>query len=582
MDISAVETATTLPLAGGSPTMTRIAGMAGNRGRNLLNIADRRPGGVEFAVVLTNSEDAPVLEAAAERGIPTEVVPLADDMSRSEHEAAVLEALSDYEFDLVCLDGYMRILSDTFLESAPTTLNVHPALLPSFPGMDAWGDALEAGVSVTGCTVHVVTDATDDDGAVLESEVDAGPIVTQEPIPVYEGDDEEGLKERVLYEGEFRAYPRAVKWFAEGTVDVDTDAGEVSVDADVASTDSDDHDGREARSASNTRAAKPREGLPARRLVSDDRADTLRYGENPHQDAAVYTDYTCDEASVVHADQLNEGAKSLSYNNYNDADGALNLIKEFDEPAAAVIKYTNPAGCATADSVAEAYEKALSTDPMSAFGGIVALNRECDAATAEQVIDSFKEVVVAPGYTDDALEVLFEKDNLRVLDVGELGERTERFTEKPLVGGRLVQERDLQSISVDDLEVVTEREPTDAELESMVFAWQTLKHVKSNGILFTKGTETVGVGMGQVSRVDAVRLAAMKADEHAEGKDAEGAVMASDAFFPFPDGIEEAAKVGIEAVVQPGGSVNDEDVIEAANEHGMAMAFTGQRSFRHD
>ncbi|WP_090621421.1 bifunctional phosphoribosylaminoimidazolecarboxamide formyltransferase/IMP cyclohydrolase [Natrinema salaciae] len=545
--------------------MTRIAGMAGNRGRNLLNIADRRPGGAEFAVVLTNSEDAPVLEAAAERGIPTEVVPLEDGMSRREHEEAVLEALSGYEFDLVCLDGYMRILSDTFLDEAPTTLNVHPALLPSFPGMDAWSDALEAGVSVTGCTVHVVTDATDEDGAVVESEVDGGPIVTQEPIPVYEGDDEDGLKARVLYEGEFRAYPRAVKWFAEGAIDVDLEAGEVAVDADVASTDADDHD-----------------GLPARRLVSDDRANTLRYGENPHQDAAVYTDYTCDEASVVHADQLNEGAKALSYNNYNDADGALNLIKEFDEPAAAVIKHTNPAGCATADSLAEAYEKALSTDPMSAFGGIVALNRECDAETAEQIVDSFKEVVVAPGYTDDALEVLFEKENLRVLDVGELGERTERFTEKPLVGGRLVQERDLQSISADDLEVVTEREPTDAELETMAFAWQTLKHVKSNGICFADGTETVGIGMGQVSRVDAVRLAAMKADEHAEGKDAAGAVMASDAFFPFPDGIEEAAEAGIEAVVQPGGSVNDEDVIEAADEHGMAMAFTGQRSFRHD
>ncbi|WP_137289542.1 bifunctional phosphoribosylaminoimidazolecarboxamide formyltransferase/IMP cyclohydrolase [Natronorubrum halophilum] len=545
--------------------MTRIAGMAGNRGRNLLNIADRKPGGAELAVVLTSSEDAPVLEAAAERGIPTEVVPLVEGMSRSEHEKAVLEALSAHEFDLVCLDGYMRILSDTFLSEAPTTLNVHPSLLPAFPGMDAWGDALEANVSVTGCTVHVVTDATDEDGAVVESEVDGGPIVTQEPIPVYEGDDEESLKERVLYECEFRAYPRAVKWFAEGSVDVDTDAGEVSVDADVASTDSDDHN-----------------GLPTRRLVSDDRADTLRYGENPHQDAAVYADYTCDEASVVHADQLNEGAKALSYNNYNDADGALNLIKEFDEPAAAVIKHTNPAGCATADDLAEAYEKALSTDPMSAFGGIVALNRECDADTAEQIIDSFKEVVVAPGYTDDALEVLFEKDNLRVLDVGELGERTERFTEKPLVGGRLVQERDLQSVSVEDLEVVTEREPTEEQLESMVFAWQTLKHVKSNGILFTKGTETVGVGMGQVSRVDAVRLAAMKADEHAEGKDAEGAVMASDAFFPFPDGIEEAAKAGIEAVVQPGGSVNDDDVIAAANEHGIAMAFTGQRSFRHD
>ncbi|ELY74803.1 bifunctional phosphoribosylaminoimidazolecarboxamide formyltransferase/IMP cyclohydrolase [Natrinema pallidum] len=546
--------------------MTRIAGMAGNRGRNLLNIADREPGGAEFAVVLTTDPDAPVLEAAAERDIPTEVVPLADELSRREHEEAVVEALSDYEFDLVCLDGYMRILSNTFLDEMPTTLNVHPALLPSFPGMDAWGDALEAGVSVTGCTVHVVTDATDEDGAVVEEKVDAGPIVTQEPIPVYEGDDEETLKDRVLYECEFRAYPRAVKWFAEGAMDVDFATGEVSVDADVATAEGDDHD-----------------GLPARRLVSDDRAETLRYGENPHQDAAVYTDYTCDEASVVHADQLNEGAKALSYNNYNDADGALNLIKEFDEPAAAVIKHTNPAGCATADSLAAAYEKALSTDPMSAFGGIVALNRECDAATAEQVIDSFKEVVVAPGYTDAALEVLLEKDNLRVLDVGDLNEtRTERFTEKPLVGGRLVQERDLQSISAADLEIVTEREPTDAELETMVFAWQTLKHVKSNGICFAEGTETVGIGMGQVSRVDAVRLAAMKADEHAEGKDAEGAVMASDAFFPFPDGIEEAAEAGIEAVIQPGGSVNDEDVIEAADEHDMAMVFTGQRSFRHD
>ncbi len=166
--------------------MTRIAGMAGNRGRNLLNIADREPGGAEFAVVLTTDPDAPVLEAAAERDIPTEVVPLADELSRREHEEAVLEALSDYEFDLVCLDGYMRILSNTFLDEMPTTLNVHPALLPSFPGMDAWSDALEAGVSVTGCTVHVVTDATDEDGAVVEEKVDAGPIVTQEPIPVYE------------------------------------------------------------------------------------------------------------------------------------------------------------------------------------------------------------------------------------------------------------------------------------------------------------------------------------------------------------------------------------------------------------
>ena len=525
----------------------KLAGMASNRGRNLMNIADRAPGGATFAVVLTNDADAPVLEAAAERGIPTEVVERGDDESRTAHEERVLDALADYDFDLVTLDGYMRILSETFLDGAPTTLNVHPSLLPNFPGMDTHEQVLDAGVKVTGCTVHVVDET-----------VDGGPIVTQEPIPVFEGDEVEDLKERVLYEGEFTAYPRVVKWFAEDRVEVDWDAGTVDVEGDG---------GGE---------------FPARRLVSDDRAADLRYGENPHQDAALYADTTVSEASVVHADQLNEGAKALSYNNYNDADGALNLIKEFDEPAAAVIKHTNPAGCATADSVAEAYGKALSTDPMSAFGGIVALNRECDTATAEQIVDSFKEVVVAPGYTDAALDVLFEKENLRVLEVSDNFEMTDTLTEKPLVGGRLVQQRDTQHLAPEDLEVVTERQPTDEQIDSMLFAWHTLKHVKSNGILLTKGTETVGIGMGQVSRVDAVRLAAMKADEHAEGKDAEGAVMASDAFFPFPDGIEEAAKAGIEAVIQPGGSKNDESVIEAANEHDMTMVMTGQRSFRHD
>ncbi|QLG26411.1 bifunctional phosphoribosylaminoimidazolecarboxamide formyltransferase/IMP cyclohydrolase [Halorarum halophilum] len=526
----------------------KIAGMASNRGRNIRNIADRAPGGAELSVVLTNDADAPVLDAADERGIATEVVERDAEESRESHERRVLDALEGYEFDLVCLDGYMRVLTAEFLDAVPTTtLNVHPSLLPSFPGRDAHEQVLEAGVRTTGCTVHVVTEA-----------VDAGPIVTQEPVPVYEGDDVDDLKERVLYEAEFAAYPRAIKWFAEGRVAVDDEERTVTVDGD---------DGGD---------------FPARRLAGDDRVRELRYGENPHQDAALYADTTCEEANVVAADQLNEGAKALSYNNYNDADGALNLIKEFDEPAAAVIKHTNPAGCATADTLADAYADALATDPKSAFGGIVALNRECDASTAEQVVDSFKEVVVAPGYTDDALDVLTGKKNLRVLDVGDLGEVTETHTEKPLVGGRLIQERDRQSPTREDLEFVTEREPTDDEVETMLFAWRVLKHVKSNGILFATGTETVGVGMGQVSRVDAVTLAAMKAEKDAEGKSAEGAVMASDAFFPFPDGIEEAADAGIEAVVQPGGSVNDEDVIEAADEHGMAMAFTGSRSFRHD
>ena len=524
--------------------MLKIAGLASNRGRNLLHIADSAPGGAELSVVLTNHEGAPVLESASERGIPTEVVERGND-TREEHERRVLSRLSSYDVDLICLDGYMRVLTEEFLDEVPTTLNVHPSLLPSFPGMDAHEQVLDAGVRMTGCTVHVVTE-----------EVDGGPIVTQEAVPVYEDDDVSSLKERVLYEAEFTAYPRAVRWFAEDRVAVDDDGVHVEGD-----------DGGD---------------FPERRLVSDDRVSELRYGENPHQEAAVYADDGCEEANVVHATQLNEGAKALSYNNYNDADAALSLITEFDAPAAAVIKHANPAGCATADTLAEAYDRALSTDAMSAFGGIVALNRECDAATAESIVESFKEVVVAPSYTDAALDVLREKENLRVLDIGPLGETTDGLTEKRLVGGRLVQQRDLWAPDADDLEVVTAREPSAEELESMLFAWRVLKHVKSNGIVFAAGTETVGIGMGQVSRVDAVRLAAMKADEHAEGKSADGAVMASDAFFPFPDGIEEAAEAGVEAVVQPGGSVNDDDVIAAADDHDMTMVFTGRRCFRHD
>jgi phosphoribosylaminoimidazolecarboxamide formyltransferase/IMP cyclohydrolase len=521
-----------------------IAGLASNRGRNLLHLADVEPGGTVLDVVLSNEPDASVLEGAADRGIATEVVENEAAEPRERHERRILERLEGDDVDLLCLDGYMRILTEAFLDDAPTTLNVHPSLLPSFPGTEAHEQVLSAGVSVTGCTVHVVDET-----------VDGGPIVTQEPVPVYDDDDDADLKERVLYDAEFRAYPRAVRWFAEDRVTVEGD--EVTVEGDDA------------------------DGFPARRLTGADRDRKLRYGENPHQAASVYADRAASEASVVAADQLNEDAPSLSYNNYNDADGALNLIREFDDPAAAVIKHTNPAGCATADDLPTAYADALSTDSMSAFGGIVALNRACDAATASAITASFKEVVVAPGYTDAALDVLRESEDLRVLDVGAIDGPPASVLESDLVGGRLVQQRDRQSPTADDLEVVTEREPTDAQLDAMLFAWRTIKHVKSNAILFADGTETVGVGMGQVSRVDAVRLAARKADEHAEGKGADGAVMASDAFFPFPDGIEEAAEAGIEAVVQPGGSKNDDDVIAAADDHDIAMAFTGQRAFKH-
>ncbi|MFW6317764.1 MAG: phosphoribosylglycinamide formyltransferase, partial [Halorubrum sp.] len=233
----------------------KIAGLASNRGRNLRHIADVAPGGAELSVVLTNREQAPVLEAATERRIPTEVVEREGDESRASHERRILDRLASYDFDLVCLDGYMRVLTQEFLDSAPTTLNVHPSLLPAFPGMGAHQQVLDAGVRTTGCTVHVVTE-----------EIDGGPIVTQEPVPVYGDDDADALKTRVLHDAEFTAYPRAVRWFAEGRVTVEREAGEavgVTVEGDAGG------------------------DFPERRFVSEERAETLRYGENPHQDAAL-------------------------------------------------------------------------------------------------------------------------------------------------------------------------------------------------------------------------------------------------------------------------------------------------------
>ncbi len=536
----------------------QLAGLASNRGRNLLHVSDREPGGASLCVVLTNDSDAPVLKSATARGIPTEVVERDPDESRRGHEQRIRDALSSYNIDLVCLDGYMRILSDTFLGQMPTTLNVHPSLLPAFPGSNAWAEALDAGVRVSGCTIHVVTDATDDAGNVIESEIDAGPIVTQEPVPVYEDDNVDALADRILYTGEFRAYPRAIEWFAEDRVEIERSNGEVRVHGDEAG------------------------DFPRRRVDRSDRRSTLRYGENPHQAAALYTDRATETASVVDATLRTDSARELSYNNYNDADAAISLIREFDSPAAAVIKHTNPAGCATAETLSTAYDRALSTDPMSAYGGIVALNRPCDGPTADRIVESFKEVVVAPAFELAALDILESKESLRVLEVGPLDRAGDGFRIKDLTGGHLVQEADQQHLERGDLETVTDRAPTEAHLDSLLFAWQTIKHVKSNAILFATGTETVGIGMGQVSRVDAVRLAAMKADEHAEGKDASGAVMASDAFFPFPDGVEIAADAGIEAIVQPGGSQNDEAVIDAAEDNDIAMVFTGTRCFRHD
>ena len=304
----------------------------------------------------------------------------------------------------------------------------------------------------------------------------------------------------------------------------------------------------------------------------------MRYGENPHQDAAFYIDQQAPKGSLATAEQLQ--GKALSYNNIADSDAALECVKQFANPACVIVKHANPCGVAVAENILAAYKKAFQTDPTSAFGGIIAFNRPLDAATAKAIIDrQFVEVIVAPSIKDDAAAVLAEKKNVRVLRTGELVESVSSFDFKKVSGGLLVQNTDMGRISADDLKVVTEKAPTPMQIEDMLFAWTVVKYVKSNAIIFCKDHMTIGVGAGQMSRVYSTRIAAIKAAD--EGLDVKGSVMASDAFFPFRDGIDAAAETGIAAIIQPGGSMRDDEVIQAANEHGLAMVFTGMRHFRH-
>ena len=321
--------------------------------------------------------------------------------------------------------------------------------------------------------------------------------------------------------------------------------------------------------------------FPATKAFGYRKVQDLRYGENPHQRAAFYREARQTEPCITAATQLH--GKEMSYNNYLDADGALELVKEFSEPAVAIIKHTNPCGAATGPTLDEAYRRALETDPVSAFGGIVAVNRMLDAETAKAIGEMFVEAVIAPGYAPGALDALKAKKNLRLLQVDGLAEWLQSaphaqrglYTRK-IVGGLLVQERDTRMVTPDALKCVTKRAPTDAEMATLMFAWKCAKHVKSNAIVFARGTELVAVGAGQMSRVDSVRIAVQKAT-----KEIKGSVMASDAFFPFRDGLDDAAKAGITAVIQPGGSVRDDEVVAAADEYGIAMVVTGTRHFRH-
>jgi phosphoribosylaminoimidazolecarboxamide formyltransferase/IMP cyclohydrolase len=305
----------------------------------------------------------------------------------------------------------------------------------------------------------------------------------------------------------------------------------------------------------------------------------LRYGENPHQRAAFYSDPGSRGATIAHATQLQ--GKELSFNNIADADTALECVRQFAEPACVIVKHANPCGVATGGDIGSAYDRAYRTDPTSAFGGIIAFNRTLDGETARRIVGrQFVEVVVAPDVSAQALEVLASKENVRVLGAGDLGPvSAPQWEYRSVAGGLLVQTRDSARIEADELQVVTKRKPDSAGLNDLLFAWRVAKYVKSNAIVFAKDRMTVGVGAGQMSRVYSTRLAAMKAAD--EKLEVRGAAMASDAFFPFRDGIDVAAEYGIASVIQPGGSKRDAEVIAAADEHGMTMVFTGTRHFRH-
>jgi phosphoribosylaminoimidazolecarboxamide formyltransferase/IMP cyclohydrolase len=314
--------------------------------------------------------------------------------------------------------------------------------------------------------------------------------------------------------------------------------------------------------------------------VSWEKVADLRYGENPHQNAALYKDAVINEPSAVNSKQLQ--GKQLSYNNIIDIDSGMEIVREFEECCCVVLKHNNPCGVAVAETSVEAFKKALATDKMSAFGGVVAFNSEVDEDTAKELTSMFLEVIVAPAYTKKALKILEKKKRLRVMKTGKMNAKKKKDMDlKKIVGGLLLQDSDTELLKgkLGELKVVTERKPSEKEEKAMLFAWKVCKHVKSNSIIYALEDRTIGIGAGQMSRVDSAVIGAMKAKN--ANLETQGTALASDAFFPFRDAIDAAAKAGVTSIIQPGGSIRDQEVIDACNEHGIAMVFTEMRHFNH-
>ena len=318
--------------------------------------------------------------------------------------------------------------------------------------------------------------------------------------------------------------------------------------------------------------------LPRTLNLNFTKLQSMRYGENPHQKAAFYADINVHDAGIATAVQLQ--GKELSYNNIADTDAAIECVRQFDEPCCVIVKHANPCGVALGENITRAYQDAFACDSESAFGGIIAFNRTLDGATAKAIVDNqFCEVIVAPEVTDEAAAEVSRKKNIRLLKTGKLGRAQPRYDFKRVNGGLLVQDADLEVVKKEDLKVVTRRAPTEDEMDELLFAWKVCKFTKSNAIVYTNHKKTLGIGCGQTSRVFSARIACLRAED--AKLSLEGAALASDAFFPFRDGVDAAAASGIKCIIQPGGSIRDQEVIDAADEHGIAMVFTGMRHFRH-
>lgn len=504
--------------------------ISGGDSRPLAELGSRPPSGHRLETVVSAVDDDPLFETTSASNANQLTIDFSDI---AETLPADLEAASE-RTDLIIIDGLSRV-PPSLLARATPVVSLHRSLLPAFDGPSPVNAAMEASVRVTGATAHRL--GPDGRGAIL----------AQVPISVNPEEEIDTVRTRIDRQAATPALRRAIRHLSGEFTQSESESGTV---------------------------------FEQTKITSGDRVMSLRYGENPEQAGALYSSDTAGPAGVVGASQLNPAATDMSYTNYIDAAAGLDAVREFDRPAAVIIKHATPAGVASGDSLSVAYDHALATDPMSAFGGVIALNRACDTQTARSIVDSVKHVVVAPEYDPSAVEILRDRESMRILQVPDLGEGA-TLTTREIVGGRLIQERNRTPLTDQDLTTVTDTEPTPDQRSTMRFAWQVAKHVRSNAIVFATGIRTVGIGGGQVSRVDAVELAARKADEHAEGVNSAGAVMASDGFFPFPDGIDAAADAGIDAVIQPGGSVNDAAVTERANERGLTMVHTGRRCFSH-